>query len=497
MARWTKGMQSPNPAGRSIAKARMAPGYDGQVAFSGYLQTGEDDSDLRGTQRWKTFANMYRRPPVAIWARLRSSLLGGITWTAVENPSGGAAATRGMEIVDQGMLKARFGSGAAARPWSAVAARAMNGAAAVGFSIHATALGRRKDGLVVFADIAHRPQNTIERWMREYEDELSPFAIAEQRTARGKMIPLYLDECLYVVNDNGTNSDSPAGVGMLSLIAEDVRRLGVYEPLEGTEMVSSLGGIPVTRAPIEEMKSVLRKELAKDSSAASKITAVITEKLTPLREFVAKRFAKPSLLRWFELDSATYETTDGNPTTVKKWDIEIIKGEERDGSHIRKVITDLHLGIARMLGVEHVFTGGDSRGSYGQHDSQVSALGATLNAEVGLFSFVSAQQLARRLVRANGLDPDEATPTLIPSPIMRADIAKAVDAIVRLNMAGLPTNHPAKKAVFEGVDLPWQDEEEPMLPRLPMPGRTQPQDPEDDPEDPGEDPTEDPRSEDA
>jgi hypothetical protein len=124
-----------------------------------------------------------------------------------------------------------------------------------------------------------------------------------------------------------------------------------------------------------------------------------------------------------------------------------------------------------------------------------------MNAEVGLFAYVAGEQLARRIVRANGLDPDVATPTLVPSPIMRTDVIKAVQAIAQLGMAGLPPNHPARKAVFEGVDLPWEDEEQGlMLPRGGLGDRGDlgaPRAPTDEPKtditepatDPGEEPT--------
>jgi hypothetical protein len=123
--------------------------------------------------------------------------------------------------------------------------------------------------------------------------------------------------------------------------------------------------------------------------------------------------------------------------------------------------------------------GGTFAGTYGAHESKLSMLGSQMNAEIGLFAYLAGEQLARRLVRANGLDPDTATPTLVPSPIMRTDVLTAVDAISKLNLAMLPPNHPARKAVFEGVDLPWEDEEASlMLPRPPMfPPREQAADP--------------------
>src|SRR5690349_7665242 len=89
--------ESGNPSGRGIRKATSAPGYDGVQAYSGYVVTGEGDGRLRGAQRWKTFANLFRTcPPVPIWARLRDRLLSGITWSLVPNEAGtaGSAAER-------------------------------------------------------------------------------------------------------------------------------------------------------------------------------------------------------------------------------------------------------------------------------------------------------------------------------------------------------------------------------------------------------------------
>ena len=432
---------------------------------------------------------------MARWAQLRDALFAGINWTAVENEAGGRAARRGVEVVEQGLLKARL-----ARPWPSIAAEAIHGAAANGFSIHATALGRRRDGLVTFTDIAPRPPHTIDHWYRAVEsDESTPFASVEQRLQSGRTIRLDLDECLYIANSNGTGSTRPDGVGMLELVAEIARRIGIYEPLEGSELASSLGGIPITRAPLQEMKAALRQKFGKDPNAISKIAAAVTEKLTPLRNFVAKRFKDPSVLAWFELDSATYEGSDPNTITgIKKWDIEIIKAEMQGLPEIRTIIKDLYLDIARMLGIESVWMGGgDTKGTYSAIEAKHDMLGASMNAEVGLFAYLGGQQLCRRVVRANGLDPDVATPSLVPSPIMRTDILKAVQAISQLGLAGLPPNHPAKKAVFEGVDLPWEEEgEDLMLPRMRPPSDPAPNEGATDPAaDPGEKPTSDPNEE--
>lgn len=504
-----KGAASLNPSGRSpaelaaIAKANAAPGYDGVQASYGYVRSGENDSRLSGATRWKTFANLYRTcPPVPIWARLRDRLLSGIQWTLTPNEAGGELAERGVEVVAEALLKVRLGAGASVRPWSKVAARAMNGAAATGFSLHALAFGRRKrDGLVVYTDIAHRPQPTIEKWWREGGDA-TPFVRVQQTLSTGQTASLDLRDCLYVVNDNGTNSEAPTGVGMLDLIAERARLLGVYESIIGTEIASSMGGIPISRAPLQEIASEAKSKLEKlgqsGSDLLSGIASVVAAKTLSLRTFLANRFKDPTTLQWLELDSVTYQGTDPNSISgVNKWGVEIIKPELQGVTESHPIAREFILDIARMLGVEHVFVGGgETTGTYGMHESKISALGADLSAEARLFAAVADDQIVRRIVAANGLDPDLAAPSLTPGPIMRADVLKAVQAIAQLNMAGLATNHPAKRAVFEGVDLPWQDEDEPMLPRFGgFQSRPAPVQADEEPEDEQPEPTEASREE--
>ncbi len=474
-----KGAPSVNPTGRSavelaaVTKAKQAPGYDGVQASYGFLQSGEGDVRLRGSQRWKTFANLYRTcPPVPIWARLRDRLLSGITWTLTPNEAGGEAAQRGVEIVTKALLNVRLGAGASVRPWSKVAARAMNGAAATGFSLHAVAFGRRKrDGLVVYTDIAHRPQPTIDQWFREREDGVSPFARVTQRLPAGAPLAIDLRDCLYVVNDNGTNSESPTGVGMLDLIAERARQLGVYETMIGTELASSMGGVPIARAPLQEMAAELKARYEKSGKTGSALLDVVTsalaEKTRSIRDFLTKRFKDPTSLAWLELDSATYQGSDSNTITgVSKWGVEIVKGDLQGVTESHPIARDAILDIARMLGVELVFIGGgDTAGTYGMHESKVSALAADLSAEARLFGAVADAQLVRRIVAANGLDPDEAAPSMAPSPVMPGDVLKTVQTLAALNMAGLSPNHPARKQVFDMLNLEWQDADEPVLPR--------------------------------
>lgn len=451
-----KGKPSVNPAGRGapVAKAKRAVGHDGVIAHGGRISTGERNAKLVGSEKWLTYRNSYQHPAVAISLLLRNALFAGVRWSLEENSMGGAPAARGLEVVEQGLLDARL-----AKPWKRIAAKA-GMFWANGVSVHAAALGRRPDGVVTYTDIGHRPPHTFDTWHRK--DPQSPWESIGQRISTGETYTLPLSECLYVVND--AVSDSPEGEGVLRFVVERLRRITQYETMEGSEIFSSMGGTPIARVPWEEINSKLGENLTEDQIAAERTRA--TSNITTI---VSDRIKTPEKRQYAVLDSATYEGTDpNNITSIKKWDIEIIKGELQGLPEIRKVINDLHLDVARILGVEWVFMGSEG-GAYAMHADKTSMFAATLSGDLAAIASAANQQLVRRLVAANGLDPDLAAPTLVPSPIGSKDVEKVARSLGLIQMAGLPPNHPAKVALFEMLELPWQDEDsieqDMMLPR--------------------------------
>jgi hypothetical protein len=243
------------------------------------------------------------------------------------------------------------------------------------------------------------------------------------------------------------------------------RALGSRRPLRGARrdgVVLLAGRHPVARIPQEELRDDAEKKHGGD---ADKILSFITTRTQKIKDFVAKRIKDPDIQQWLALSSATYK----DPTTaaysgVKKWDVEIVKGEIQGLAEIRQIARDFDLDIARMLGVEFVLVGGgDTSGTFGMHESKISMLGATLSAESWALARAAEDQLCRRLIAANGLDPDTCTPSLVPSPIAVDDVLKATQALVQLNAANLPPNHPAKRTIYDRLHLPYQDEEAPTV----------------------------------
>lgn len=448
-----KGQPSVNALGRAapIVKAKQAIGSDGVISYGGIIETGERNPDLGPRRKWVTYANAYKRPPVAIAALLRSALFAGVKWSLTPNEAGGKDADKGMDVVQRGLLDARM-----PKPWNVVVRKA-GMAFFNGFSLQATAMARRPDGLITYTEISNRPPHTIEKWFRQSTTE--PFDHVQQRLDNGEVYQIPLEECFYCVND--TLSESPAGTGVLRLVVERLLRTSDYEALEGSELFSGMGGTPIARVPVEEIN-------AGAVGSEEQIAAYKARKVAKIESIVADRIKTPNKRQYAVLDSKTYQGSDPNTISpIKKWDIEIVKAELQGLADIRKIITEGDLDVARMLGVEFVFVGGGkSSGTYGMHESKVSLFTTQLSADLDLMAVMGTMQLCRRLVAANGLDPDTATPDLVASQISTEDVLKTAQTLVQLNLAGLAPNHPAKISIFEQMNLPWQEEAEPVLPRM-------------------------------
>ncbi len=458
---FVKGQPSPNPLGRggiaaAVAKAveaaQGAQGYDGIQAYGGFVAPPLDDASyLRGAQRFRTFAKIRRRVPVSIATQLRFALFAGVQWDLEANEAGGPDAERGVEIIRRGLLEARFRG----QTWGDVVATAADGHYFEGHSVFALATARAADGLVKYTEVAHRPPETLERWLRaDPSDETTPFSAVTQRSSMGREFTLPLSDCFYLARKIGTSD--PRGRSALADVAERWDRATRYEAHEGTELFTSLGGTPVARIPQEELRDDAEKKHGTDSD---KILSFIRTRTQKVLDFVAKRIKNPDIQQWLALSSATYkDPTTGTYSGVKKWDVEIVKGELQGLAEVRAIIRDFDLDMARMLGVEFVMVGGgDTAGTFGMHESKISMLGATLSSESWALARAAEDQLCRRLIAANGLDPDTATPSLVPSPIAVDDVLKATQTLVALNAANLAPDHPARRTIYDRLSLPYQE----------------------------------------
>jgi len=451
-----KGAPSVNQHGRAapIVKGTAPAGVDGTSSYGGYVSSGERNSDLIGTNKWRTLDNAINKAIVATGVRYFTNLLSGTDWHAEPNEEGGRGARKGVDIVTKGLLKAPL-----VKPWSQVV-RKQALYRMIGNALHATAMRRRSsDGLIVYSALEHRPQATIERWNRD--DEESPYDSVTQRSPQsGRTFDISLDECWYSVDD--TISNLPDGSGLLRHLIEHVRRLEIYEALEGKAYTEDLGGTPIGRAPLAEIERLV------GGTDPVKIATEKTKRTQTLRDVLEKRQKSPEVSQWLVLDSDVYMDADQKRTNIAKWAIENLKSETANLPDINQVITRVRFEIACVLGIEWVLLGSGDNGSFALSADKTSMFASTLQTTLTELAYSATHQLARRLVAANGLDPDTCTPTLVAEPISTDAIETCTRSLANLAMAGLPPNDPARNIIRSRLRLPPEPE---MAYDLVRPGR--------------------------
>jgi hypothetical protein len=403
---------------------RMSPtqlqGSDGVYSWGGSLVNFERTPELRGSELYRTYAKLVTQT-VIVGAAVRyfQNLVGGTSWTITPNenhPDGERAA----EIVRKGLTEAHLES----MPWTAVVRKAAL-YRFFGFSAHEWKIRRRNDGTMVFADIQHRPQHTVELW--DIPPDGGRFIGFTQRIfGSAKMHYVWRDQMFYCVDN--TLNDSPDGLGLLRHVVEHARRLARYEQLEGYGYESDLRGMPIGRVP--------GAELRKKAEGKANAELWVAEQESALRRLIESHSKTPN--QGLLLDSALV----GNPqkpdeiTSIYKWAIELIKSEANGLADVNQVIERLNREIARVLGMEFLLLGGDGKGSLALSRDKTSMFASVLEATLADLSNFATYDLVWPLLRYNGLDPEECAPKFSADPIATERVEAAVAALVGLSQAG-------------------------------------------------------------
>jgi hypothetical protein len=447
--------------GRSLSSfftggAKPAPvtkpsGSDGVYSYGGYLASGERSNALVGPQKWVTYTNALNYPIIATGCYYSTGLLAGTEWHCEPNELGGADADRAVEIVEQGLLKAQLPT-----PWSAVVAK-MSLFEYMGFALCEWIVKTRADDMVVFADIAHRPQYTIDRW--DKPDEQQPWQAVSQLTHAGGRYVIPRSRLFYCVADRLT--DSPDGVGRLRHVVELHRQLEVLEALEGHAFQTDLRGMPLARAPLSELKALALQR--NPGASDDEVRAFVAAATANIREIAANSAKTPDKVPYILFDSEPFKGADPNVFTgVLRWTFELIKGQTNGLPDVNVLIKRKQAEIARLLGIEFAMMG-QAGGAYSMHEDKTSMFATFLQNTLTTIAACATRDLARVLVALNGLDPDTCCPKLVAEPISTDAIETTCRALSYLGQAGLPQDWEGWNVILKRMHLPPLPEMTPAM----------------------------------
>ena len=305
-----------------------------------------------------------------------------------------------------------------------------------GFAVQEWTARKRRDGKIGIADIEQRPQHTIERW--ELADDGTIIGMWQRWPQNGQLLYLPREKVVYLVDD--TMTDSPEGLGLFRHLVDPSERIRRYLEMEGIGYERDMRGLPIGRAPIAEMNTLL---------ANGEITqAEFDTALASMRQFLTME-AKDSTSSLL-LDSSTFisPTADGyNTTNVDKWDLKLLTQGATGFADLHKAIDRLTHDMARVLGVETLLLGtgqGQGGGSRALSEDKSRNLYLSIDATVKDIAEGVRRDMLSAVWALNGLNPD-LMPQLHTEDVAFKDAAQVAKALGDMATAGaiLSPNDPA------------------------------------------------------
>lgn len=431
------------PLRRRSVPVQRTIGSGGATVFGGFLESNEKSADLQGQQRYVTYSNVLSNTSiVAAGTRYFLNLVSKAQWRA--EPADDSAQAREIAEMVEDMMNDMT------TPWHRVVRRAAM-SRFYGFSVQEWTAKRRDDGLLGYLDIEPRPQRTIERWDLDVSGTVHGVVQRIPQTQEEVYIPR--GKLVYMVDD--TLDDSPEGMGLLRHLVETNKRLQRYMQLEGFGYETDLHGVPIARAPLDDLDKKVDSGELTDTDR--------TNLLTPLENFIKKHIKDPAngplgLL----LDSATYESRDdaATPSSQRQWDLELLSINGQSSLEaIAAAIERLNRELARILGVEFLLLGGDGKGSLALARDKTQQFGLLVEATLLELRETMDSDFLDPLMRLNGW-PEELRPTLKTESIQYRDIEQVTQALVDMAQAGavLQPDDPAIDEVRDLLGLSRQPE---------------------------------------
>lgn len=416
---------------RSPSKALGTHGFQ---VHGGFLQRGERSPDLTDSRRYKTYHEiLVNTSIVAAGIRYFANLCAKPAWRVepAEETGDDAQAEKAAELVELALKGLKT-------PWRRIVRR-QSLFKFYGFAVQEWTSKRMDDGSLGLLDIESRPQFTIERWDVDPTGTVLGCWQRSPQDSQARYLPRW--KLLYGVDD--TLDDSPEGLGVVRHLVEPAKRLSRYLQLEGFGFETDLRGIPIARAPLQALL---------DAEKRGDITPAQRSQLEqPLRDFLRSHIKNPEL--GLLLDSITYQSQDeaGTPSSTRLWDAELLRGEGGPHDQVAAAIERCNRELARIIGVEHMLLGSDSKGSHALSSDKTQSFAILVEGTLAELVEQAENDVAKPLLRLNGID-EKFCPTLKTDSIQYRDIEQITGALVDMSKAGSPLT-PTDPAIMEIRDL--------------------------------------------
>lgn len=424
---------------RTVTPSKTA-GVSGTAIYGGFVNEIEKDSELRGSRKFTTYANMLANVSiVATGCRYFLNLVSNPDWRAVAPKEDELPEGASMEEAEKLAQKVTRIINNMETPWNRVVRRTAM-FRFYGFSIQELTFKRdEEDGYIGLRDISPRPQSTIIKW--DAGEDGIVLGVVQQAPLTQREIYLPRKKIVYAVDD--ALSDSPEGLGLFRHCAESARVLKRYKQLEGWGFETDLRGTPIGRAPLQMLQDMVDNG---DMSAEDR-----DAKVSALLNFIENHIKNPKL--GLLLDSMAYATEDeaARPSGVKQWDLELLKAQGTSHADIAKAIEREIREMARVLGVEQLLLGDNGVGSFAMARDKSHNFALTVDTTIKDLVAVYWKDVVTRIFELNGWDM-RLRPKLVTDKLKFRNIEEITGALKDMAQAGVLL-HEDDPAIVEVRDL--------------------------------------------
>lgn len=391
-------------------------GVGGFSVYGGYIQTPETNSQLIGSQRWRTAADILCNISiVAASVRYYLNLLAKPAWS-FEAADESAAAQEVAELMESIF----YDAGAS---WTRIVRR--SGMFKFhGFGMQEWTAKHRDDGRIGIESIEPRPVHTIERW--DIDENGGVLGVWQRAPQTGHEIYLPRAKIVYLVDDALT--DNPEGMGWFRHLVDPANRIKKYLKLEAMGFERDLSGIPVGRAPIAILNQLV---------ASGDITqAQANDMIKGLKDF-AKMETKESTTG-LVLDSSPYRAkTDTGETlsSTMQWGMELLTGEATSIQHLGEAVNRLAFDMALIMGTESLLIGREGAGSMALSKDKSQNLWLGINSTLADMAESFDRDIVTPIMAMNGI-PEELRPETKVGDVSFQDIEMIGRVLADMSSAG-------------------------------------------------------------
>lgn len=280
-------------------------------------------------------------------------------------------------------------------------------------------IGKSKfeDGKIGIHKIAERAQETLDRWQMDPKNQ-NVEGMWQQPPDIGTTIFIPIQKALHF--RTAAHKNNPEGRSILRNAYSSWYYLKNIQRIEAIAIERELAGLPIVRIPSEYL----------DANADADKAAVRAQFEKAARDL---KFNEQGAL---VIPSDPYEDAEGNPSTMRKVEIDLISSAGTRSIDTSAVVTRYQQDIVRTVLADFLLLGAGERGSFALSKSKTDLFLKSLESYINNIAAVINRQLIPKLWALNGFDLNK-MPTYVPGEVAPVDLEEFGNYIQRIAAAGV------------------------------------------------------------